>query len=132
MRKSDEIGQLATAAIAALKNVGHPIKNKKNPHFKNTYADLLAVTECTRDDLLNNGIWLMQVPDGTGISTMIVHESGEWVSFHVVMPEKPQSFGSGLTYLRRYGTQGVAMIVAEEDDDAEAAEGRSSNGKEDW
>jgi len=134
MQKSENIDQLATAACAALRHIGHPIKNKKNPHFKNTYADLLQVVECTREDLLKHGLWLVQVPDSLdgfetpvpGVTTMIVHESGQFISFTVAMPDKPQQFGSGFTYLRRYGQQGICDIVAEEDDDAEATTGRST------
>jgi len=125
MQKSDQIDQLATAAVVAMSKIGHPIKNKTNPHFKNTYADLLQVVECTREDLLLEGLWLVQVPDADlsdkpGVTTMLIHTSGQFISFTTPMPEKPQQYGSGFTYLRRYGQQGLCDIVAEEDDDAEA------------
>ena len=129
MDKSEKIGQLAKAAVATLKEVGHPIKNKKNPHFKNTYADLLAVCDVGREDRLKNGLWLAQVPDGQGITTMLIHESGEYLAFTAEMPKEPQKFGSGFTYMRRYSQQGVMDIVAEEDDDAEVT--RPDN-KENW
>lgn len=133
MQKSENIDELAAAAVQALKQVGHPIKNKINPHYKNTYADLLQVVECTREDLLKQGLCLMQVPDGDGITTMLVHESGQFLSFTATMPDKPQQFGSGFTYLRRYGQQGICDIVAEEDDDAEATrETTKETIKENW
>lgn len=129
MQKSEDISELAAAAIEALKEIGHPIKNKQNPHFKNTYADLLAVVDCSREDLLNHGLWVVQVPDTVdgyaehvmpGITTMLIHKSGQYLSFTTTMPQQPQQFGSGFTYMRRYGSQGLLQIVAEEDDDAEA------------
>lgn len=131
MQKSEQIDLLTAAAVTALATVSHPVKNKRNPHFKNTYADLMAVVECSRDALLDNGLWVIQVPEGNGIATMITHTSGQFLYFQATLPDAPQKFGSGLTYFRRYGTQGLAMIVAEEDDDAEAAEGRGSN-EENW
>lgn len=133
MQKSEHINELAAAAVKALHKIGHPIKNKKNPHFKNTYADLLQVVECTREDLLNEGLWLVQVPDGVGVTTMLIHTSGQFISFNVEMPAAPQKFGSGFTYLRRYGQQGICDIVAEEDDDAESTrEKKTETIKENW
>jgi ERF superfamily len=125
MEKSETIDQLAEAAVNALQVFGHPIKNKQNPHFKNTYADLLAVVEVSREVLLEHGLWVVQVPDGIGITTMIIHKSGQYLQFSSHMPSEPQKFGSAFTYMRRYSMQGMTQTVAEEDDDAELV--RESN-----
>ena len=129
MQKSEEIGKLTTAMVAALSEMSHPVKNKVNPHFKNRYADLLAVVDCSREALLKHGLCVLQVPEGLGVANMIIHESGEYLYFQATMPDAPQKFGSGLTYLRRYGMQGLTQLVAEEDDDAEATRVTE---KDDW
>jgi hypothetical protein len=52
-----------------------------------------------------------------------MHESGEWYSGECVMPVEPskgmslaQSYGSVLTYLRRYSAAAVAGITQEDND----------------
>jgi len=58
----------------------------------------------------------------------LIHTSGEWISSTIWMTPKdmtPQSVGSTITYARRYGL--AAMVgIYQTDDDAEAAQGRSS------
>jgi len=133
MRMSDSIANLADAAVTALSEIGHPTKNKVNPHFKNRYADLLNVVDASREALLKHGLWVVQVPDQDGLTTMLIHKSGEFIAFESFMPDQPQKFGSGFTYMRRYSQQGLMDIVAEDDDDAEATrETTNKNNEENW
>lgn len=131
MQQSEEIGELVNALVQAQKTIDNPTKNKRNPHFKNDYADLESVLACQRSQLLANGITILQLPDGEGMTTRIMHTSGQWIEASVWFSESnPQKFGSALTYFRRYATQGVGFVVAEDDDDGNAAAAKEPNKEE--
>ncbi len=113
--------------LAANKEVKHPVKNKLNPHFKNRYADLTAVLDAIIPVYLKHGLVLTQVVDEYGLTTMVMHKSGQWLSGNADVPVDktgPQAFGSGLTYMRRYALSAMAGVASEEDDDAEGATDR--------
>src|SRR5688572_33215864 len=60
------------------------------------------------------------------LETIIMHESGEWVSadFQIAVGKvDPQGVGSALSYARRYA-QKAALNMADMDDDGETAMGR--------
>jgi hypothetical protein len=44
----------------AKQSIGKVAKNAKNPHFKNTYADLNALIEAVEPILLESGLILLQ------------------------------------------------------------------------
>lgn len=127
---SDSIKQLA-AALAKVQAALQPaIKDKNNPAFKGAkYADLNAVWDVCRQPLTENGLSVAQMPVGNesgriGLTTMLMHESGEWLANTVYVrlaKDDPQGAGSGLTYLRRYSLAAMVGIVADEDDDGNAA-----------
>ena len=63
------------------------------------------------------------------VETVLAHESGEWISGELLLPltkADAQGVGSAITYGRRYGLAAIVGIVADEDDDGNAA---SRNGK---
>lgn len=103
-------------------------KDKTNPHFKSRYADLTSVWEACRPALVKHGVsvtqWPVESADGrVHIVTRVAHK-GEWMrcSFSVpVQKQDAQGFGSALTYLRRYTLSAALGIVADEDDDGNAA-----------
>ena len=106
-----------------------------NPYFKSKYADLASIVKASRKALGVNGLSVIQriVRNGSAgmtLLTRLCHASGQWIeSSMTVNPPKQdiQSLGSYLTYLRRYTYSSIVGVVAcEEDDDAEAAIGRSS------
>ena len=128
MKTSDQLGKLSKALVTALGAVTGVTKDSKNPHFKNDYASLEAVTEMARPILAANGLCVVQSPgalDGGRIpvTTRIIHESGEWIEGEIVIPlskADAQGAGSAVTYARRYAL--MAMLgVAPVDDDGEAA-----------
>lgn len=131
---SDSIKQLA-AALAKVQAALQPaIKDKNNPAFKGAkYADLNAVWDVCRQPLTENGLSVAQMPVGNdsgriGLTTMLMHESGEWLANTVYVrlaKDDPQGAGSGLTYLRRYSLAAMVGIVADEDDDGNAASQQS-------
>ena len=115
---------LAIALIKAQKEMGNAVKDKKNPFFKSSYADLNAIREACIPALNNNGIAVIQPMvqiEGTNyIKTLLLHESGEMLeSFTEIICSKvndAQSQGSGITYARRYGLQSMVNIGADDDD----------------
>lgn len=108
-------------------------KSKENPFFKSHYADLPAVWEACRDALTKNGLAVIQTPQFEGesvwLETTLVHSSGQWMrSRYPVKPAKndPQGVGSAITYCRRYALMAMVGVVADDDDDGEAAVGRTT------
>ena len=146
--QSEEIDKLVGALLKAQKEIEHPKKNKKNPHFKNTYADLTAVIDAVIPVFNKHGLVVTQTVDSTldynlesetpCLTTQITHTSGQWLSGSSAIPvdkKGPQAFGSGLTYMRRYTLSAIAGVASEDDDDAEGAtdrEKKTTKKKEDW
>ena len=127
MNKSESIAALAKALAAAQGDMENPTKNAVNPHFKNKYADLAELTRATRPVLASHGLaisqWLGYEDGKVTVETILMHESGEWISNLATTPapkQDPQGVGSAQTYLRRYSWAAVCG-VAQEDDDANGA-----------
>ena len=118
---------VAAALLQVQKSVVPIVKDSINPHFKNKYASLGAVTDVLRPILTANGFSLLQsVGQSAGtltITTTLLHESGEWVRNEVAVPmgEKatPQTAGSAITYGRRYGLSALLAITTDDDDDGQ-------------
>jgi hypothetical protein len=119
---------ISTAFVKAQAEIEKASKDKTNPHFRNTYADLGAVVDAIKPALEKHGLAFMQKfhenPDGITVETIIIHESGEWLSNGVLSvpasKKDAQGFGSAATYCRRYSLQ-AAFGVAPDDDDGNAA-----------
>ena len=65
------------------------------------------------------------------VETILAHESGQWIQSELCMPlakNDPQGVGSAITYGRRYGLAAIVGIVADDDDDGNAASLKSGNG----
>jgi hypothetical protein len=99
-----------------------------NPHFKNKFASLGSILHAILPVLNKNGIALMQHPtivDGKpALRTVLLHESGESSEDTMLLildKENSQGQGSALTYARRYAVMSALGLVAEEDDDGQAA-----------
>lgn len=138
MTQSPTIGALAAALAKAQGSMKHAAKDAANPFFKSKYADLASIWEACRAALAANGLSVTQIPDGGDaehmtLSTTIMHSSGEWISGNYpIRPIKndPQGIGSAITYARRYALSAMVGVVADEDDDGEAALGRGNNAKQ--
>jgi len=151
MQKSEGISEL-TKALCALQSELKPVpKDSINPFFKSKYADISAIWESCRPLLSKNKLSVSQLPGVVGaqivLTTILMHESGEWISsdllvtpsrnkldkdqqgnpVHSNVPYQPnaQEIGSALTYARRYALSAILGVCSEEDDDAEAAVGRT-------
>ena len=129
MKHSESIAALASALAKAQLQIEPASKNATNPHFRSHYADLASIWDACRGPLNTNGLSIVQFPcDGdvgrTGLCTMLLHSSGEFISEVVTtrsQKDDPQGLGSALTYLRRYALAAVVGVTATEDDDGNAA-----------
>ena len=130
---SQNLNELFAALAKAQGQMTHAKKDKKNPFFKSSYADLASVWEVCREPLTNNGLSLSQQVEGSKtemqLVTMLGHSSGQWIRSKLpLLLQKldPQSLGSALTYARRYAMSAMVGICADEDDDGEKAMARKN------
>lgn len=128
MRRSDNITTLAKALVEAKKKMEAPTKNKINPHFKSAYADLSGIKASYQAALGEHRLSIVHAIAPTDghlvLTTTLLHDSGEWIASDYPIPaySKPQEQGSALTYFKRYNVCALLDIVAEDDDDGEAAQ----------
>lgn len=130
IEKSDSIVKLAAALTAAQAAIQPAIKSSENPHFRSKYADLASIWDACREPLTKNGLSVVQMPvdasEGgrVALTTILIHNSGEFISSTVstkLQQDTAQGVGSALTYLRRYALSAMVGVVADEDDDGNAA-----------
>ena len=113
----------------AQQEIGKVVKNAKNPHFKNTYADINAIVDAVEPILNKNGLMLIQpIEDGIVKTRIINVENGEAIesAMPLVMSGTPQAMGSQITYYRRYTLQSLLCLQVE-DDDAQTASNQKPN-----
>jgi len=139
MLHSDSIAQVAAALVAAqakLKDVTRDktarVQSQKGTSYSYDYADLATVLDAIRPVLTENKLAVTQFAEtgngeddrGVAVTTLLLHESGEYIGGKLVMPcdmGNAQSIGSAITYGRRYGLQCVVGIATESDDDGAGA-----------
>jgi hypothetical protein len=128
VRKSASIANIAAAMCKAQAELKNPPKASDNPHFKSKFADLATVRDTVTPVLSRHKLAVMQFPcdcDGMpALTTILTHESGEWIETTILLRSKmdPQGIGSGITYARRYALQSICGVAGEDDDDANAAQ----------
>jgi hypothetical protein len=125
MKTSESIKEIAVALHKFHGLMGKVGKDATNPHFKNKYASLSNIIEATTPYLNAVGLSIIQLPCESGLETMLLHTSGEYISSVSLTPCKdasnPQALGSALTYARRYALGAVLSLNIDEDDDAQRA-----------
>jgi hypothetical protein len=125
MKTSESITSIAVALHKFHGLMGKVGKDAVNPHFKNKYASLSNIIEATTPHLNAVGLSIIQLPCESGLETMLLHTSGEYISSVSLTPCKdasnPQALGSALTYARRYALGAVLSLNIDEDDDAQRA-----------
>lgn len=137
MNKSETIGALAKALAAAQSEMRAAKKGNANPFYKSKYADLATVWDTIRGPMASHGIAIMQTASttvldgkvGVTVTTMLAHESGEWIEDSLTLFPKaadPQSVGGAVTYGRRYGLSVTGAVAEDEDDDGNTANGKSA------
>jgi hypothetical protein len=125
--------EIYSAFLKAQRAFRPVIKNSVNPHFKNKYANLSSVIDAVIDALHKNGFALTQhtFPDRDGIrvNTSLLHISGQSLFLGELFIPSPKndavSFGSALSYARRYSLL-TSLGLAPEDDDGGRATPKDS------
>jgi hypothetical protein len=106
--------------LKALQEIKPVIKDKKNPHFKNTYADINTMLQEVKPILLKNGLILLQPIVGGNVCSQIYDaETGEMIiesTLEMTQGLNAQQKGSEITYFRRYTLQSLLGLEAEDDD----------------
>jgi hypothetical protein len=124
---------IATALVKAQMEMTTPKKGSVNPFFKNKYADLNDVLAAVVPALNNNGIVVLQplvnIDGKNFVKTVLMHESGEtFESLAEIFCSKQndaQSYGSGVSYSRRYALSSICGIGSEDDDAHKAVNTKS-------
>jgi hypothetical protein len=127
MNKSDTIGKLA-AALSKAQAAMEPAKKESRGNF-GAFADLGDVIDAIRKVSTPNGLSFSQFPvgdsAGMGVTTILMHESGEWLSDTIYLPisdemskrNGAQLAGINITYLRRYALAAAFGVYADLDTD---------------
>jgi hypothetical protein len=103
-----------------------PVIHKGTNGYGYTYADLPQILEVINPLLKKHGLGFSQLLTETGLLTVIFHTaSGECIEGTCPIPATTlkgmndyQSFGSGITYYRRYALSSALGIVTDKDTDA--------------
>lgn len=132
MTKSEQINELA-AALAKAKAAFKDIKRTaQNPFYKSVYAPLENIIAATDPALSAQGLSVTQLPEAEGLTTMLLHTSGQFISsLYPIRPVKddPQGMGSAITYARRYALSAILGVASEVDDDGNDGSGKQPPGK---
>jgi hypothetical protein len=125
---SEQTDALDAAMAKAQSEIQKAHKDSVNPHFRSKFADLGSCWEACRDALTKNGISVTQWPTGgaEGVMFMMtrIAKDGQWIRSRSAWPLSKmdcQGVGSALSYARRYTLCAAVGIVADDDDDGNAA-----------
>ncbi len=125
MNTSEHVNELMTALADAQGEIGGAVKDSTNPHFRSSYSDLASVISAIRAPFAKHGLCYIQGPgqlvDGVVlVTTRIGHRSGQWIetTAHIPIGQKvnAQTYGSCVTYGRRYSLQSLAGVPSIDDD----------------
>jgi len=141
MIKSESIKELASALSKFTGEVTNPKNTAKNPQFNSKYAPLEEILNVVRPLLSKQGLSVLQGTTGdlenVTISTMLLHESGEFLEMEPFTLKGEQTLrggakvlnvqgaGSMITYIRRYQISALLNLASEDDD------GNHASGKDD-
>jgi hypothetical protein len=134
MNRSDSIANLAAALANAQAQFPAIPRNKEvkvvgtRGSYSFRYAPFEEILRATREVRAQNGIAFTQSASESSMATVIMHTSGEWIETSVPMMVAQagmQGMGSALTYASRYGFCKAFGIQADDDDDANAADGNT-------
>lgn len=133
MNKSENIIEIAKALCAVQSKLTGAKKETTNTFFKSSYADLESVWDSIRDLMYENGLSVSQFPctlenNAPGLETILMHNSGQFISNTVPLisvKQDPQSYGSAITYFRRYALSAVIGQI-QVDDDAQTSMGNQN------
>lgn len=119
--------ELVAALAKAQANFGAIARNRENPHFKSSYADLGAVLAVVRPALAEQGIALVQSTEtgGDGVELVTALLLGdERIESRWPLPIdglNSQQIGSMMTYAKRYQLAALVGVAPDDDDDGNAS-----------
>ena len=132
--KSSKIDKLAGSLAKAQSEMGGVAKGKTNPFYKSSYADINSCIEACMPALNKHGLSISQgnrfcATTGYYITTMLLHESGQWLKSEIRIPltnkKDAQEIGSACTYGRRYGLTSMVGLAQIDDDGNATVNNRS-------
>lgn len=133
MQRSESIAAIAAALAKFQGEVKQPKKDADNPFFKSKYVPLDNIVDVINTYGPINGLSFTQWPSVNpengriGVTTMIMHSSGEWLEFDPLFmnseKDTAQGAGSVITYARRYALSAAYGLASDEDDDGNTASG---------
>jgi hypothetical protein len=138
MNQSETIGALAASLAKAQGSLNAALKDSKNPHLKNKYADLASIWNAAREPLAANELAVIQTTDdsegGQYLVTTLAHSSGEWIRGRLKIGTEGankgvntnQALGSSISYMRRYALAAIVGVI-QDDDDGNASSGHNNN-----
>ena len=136
--QSDTIGALAAALAKAQGSLNAALKDSKNPHLKNKYADLASIWNAAREPLAANELAVIQTTErdegGQHLVTTLAHSSGEWIRGQLTIGTDGankgvnlnQALGSSISYMRRYALAAIVGVI-QDDDDAQSYSGNNGH-----
>ncbi|MCF0219360.1 MAG: ERF family protein [Muribaculaceae bacterium] len=134
---SEQIDEIATALSAFQGTLKQPklskevsVKTKTGGSYKFKYADLCACVDAAAPVLKENGLAVSQIICNWTLVTLLTHKSGQWIKSELPITLNNgadyQALGSAITYIKRYSYCAILGIVADTDDDANAACGNEA------
>lgn len=134
---SESIEQIAAALSAFQGSVKQPkltkevkVKTKTGRDYTFKYADLSACADAAAPALKENGLAVTQIICDWTLITLLTHSSGQWIKSELPIQLNQnfdyQALGSAITYIKRYSYCAILGIVADADDDANAACGNEA------
>lgn len=139
MFMSAEIGQIAAALSEFQSELKQPelskevsVKTRTGGTYTFKYADLSTCVKAAVPAMKKCGLAVTQVVVNSTLVTILAHKSGQWFrsEIEIKAPADYQALGSAITYLKRYTYCAILGIVADTDDDANAACGNEATFKE--
>ena len=119
---------LINALIKAQSEIEHATKDGMNPFFGSGYATLEQIITAVKKPLNDNGIYFQQESHenevGACVETTFWGHGANLPTGKVTIPAErsdAQSFGSALTYAKRYSLSMACGIGHQKDDDANSA-----------
>lgn len=107
----------------------------ENPHFGSRYATLPTIVTKMTPVLRSHGLMFKSYTDVIDgytllVATLLHIESGETMVSRMRLPDgNPQNMGSAITYYRRYTMLVMTGVVADGDDDGNAASAPPTPGR---
>ena len=136
--QSANVSKLMTALAKAQGQIGDierdrtvKVQSRSGPGYEFKYATLSAIIKGIKKPLSDNGISYTQViswndADRLYYLTTSLHYENEFISSScplILTDGTNQQFGSAATYMKRYTLSALVGVAADEDDDANAADG---------